>query len=137
MAFANFKEAKQGEVQATASYHLQRFWRGYWARAHLVPLREAALSREDFKVVYSWAVVTCQRYVRGHQAKAQVAIKKVELGLSDRLQRLAHTYLQNGDLWGFLRAVDGDYTRYVMKKKPTPPTMHRINANWWQSRDSV
>jgi hypothetical protein len=35
----------------------------------------------------------------------------VELGLSDRLQRLAHAYLQSGDLWGFLRAVDGDYAR--------------------------
>jgi len=112
MAFAKFKEAKQGEVQATASYHLQRIWRGYWARAKLVPAREAALSREDFKVVFSWAVMTCQRYVRGHQAKAQVAIKKVELGLSDRLQKLAHTYLQHGDLWTFLRAVDGDYARY-------------------------
>lgn len=36
----------------------------------------------------------------------------MDLGLSDRLRRLAHRFLQNGDLYGFLQAVNDDYQRY-------------------------
>ena len=32
--------------------------------------------------------------------------------VNQRLLRLAHRYLKNGDLWAFVEAVDADYRRY-------------------------
>jgi len=111
MRLAKMREAKAAGVRLAASFSIQRVWRGYAALRHV---REAvsAAAREDFRVAFAWAVVTTQRFVRGHQAKALVVQKKLELHLSDRLQRLAHKYLQSGNLWGFLKAVDDDYRRY-------------------------
>ena len=43
--------------------------------------------------------------------------RKIELGLNERLARVAHRFLESGDLWGFLKAVDDDYRRYEQEKQ--------------------
>ena len=73
---------------------------------------QGAAQKDDYESTVNWAVISIQRYVRGHQAKRVIVNKRVELGLSDRLQRLAHRYLQNGRPLGFLRNVNADYERY-------------------------
>lgn len=110
MRVAKLKADKLGQLLVMSSFTIQRVWRRV-AALKRVRLRAAALEAEEYAVVFSWAVATVQRYVRGHQAKAVTVQKKVELGLSERLTRVAHKYLQSGDLWGFLQAVNDDYVR--------------------------
>ena len=69
--------------------------------------REAALQRQI--AARDWAGVMIQSHVRRCQAVNVTVNRKIELGLNERLARVAHRFLESGDLWGFLKAVDDDY----------------------------
>lgn len=77
--------------------------------------REAALQRQI--AARDWAAVMIQSHVRRFQAVNVTVNRKIELGLNERLARVAHRFLESGDLWGFLKAVDDDYRRYEQEKQ--------------------
>ena len=91
------------QVAALREYsatEIQRIFRGFnavWGEKGVNAIKAEA-KKDDFESTVNWAVLSIQRYVRGHQAKSVVVNKRVELGLSDRLQRLAHRYLQVSQL---------------------------------------
>ena len=59
-----------------------------------------------------WAATCINAHCRGRLAKRARTRKSVESEVNQRLLRLAHRYLKEGDLWSFVEAVDADYRRY-------------------------
>lgn len=59
-----------------------------------------------------WNVELLQRVARGYIArKTIVRSLKVRKNISRRVLLLAEKYLQGGDLWGFLKEIDDEFTR--------------------------
>ena len=59
-----------------------------------------------------WNVELLQRVARGYIArKTIIRSLKVRKNISKRVLLLAEKYLQGGDLWGFLKEIDDEFTR--------------------------
>jgi hypothetical protein len=60
----------------------------------------------------NWAATCIAAHCRAHLAKRLKSRRNVESEVNQRLLRLAHRYLKDGNLWSFVEAVDADYRRY-------------------------
>ena len=104
---------EEGQRQALfgAILFMQTRVRGWRARARAVARARhlAELAREARK---AWAATCVAAFVRGCFARRARLRRAVELGVNQRVLRLAHRYLKSGDLWSFVEAVDADYRRF-------------------------
>ena len=89
----------------------QALIRGFNARRSVRKLKNMHKVARDVEEKV-WNVELLQKVARGYIArKTIVRSLKVRKSISRRVLLLAEKYLQGGDLWGFLKEIDDEFTR--------------------------
>lgn len=96
---------------------MQAFIRGFNARRRVKKLLGRG-AEERKKQLSQWGAVMIQKTARGYIArKTTVQSYHIRNSLRPKLLFLAEKYLNHGNLWGFLKEIDGEFDRLGQEMK--------------------
>ena len=112
--FAKFRRIRIQRHKDFIHHTVARFQamiRGYFARKKVSAVQDA-YSEVRAAEVKAWAIVNIQKLARGYIARnTMVKSLKIRNALSKDVLHMAEKFLKKGNLWEFLRDVDGKFRR--------------------------
>jgi hypothetical protein len=128
----SIEETKMSLVVEYAATQIQAISRGFVARKKLARYlaAQAEAQKEELRV---WSAINIQRVARSYIARKTIVRSfKIRKTLSHEVLHIAERYLQGGDMWGFLKEIDGELSRVQSEMAENEGREHDWAANFVQ-----